>query len=250
MREGRCAVLLHGFGADRLGWAFNSKALEPLADVAVPDLPGHGNAIDAFRGGDRETLLAQVEETVAGHAGTRRVTLFGHSLGGGLALGYAERYPERVDGLFLIAPVGLGRGISRGFLRGFSVLSDSPQAREAFGKLVSDPERITDMMVARSLEQLNRPGARDALLAISGRLLDEEEAYRASAAAVARSGLRRMVVWGEGDRINRFDRENVESFGGETHVIPGAGHLPHMEKAAVVTGLMTRFLQGATPSSG
>ena len=60
---------------------------------------------------------------------------------------------------------------------------------------------------------MNRPGARDALVAISGRLLDEEDAYRASATAVARSGVRRMVVWGESDRINRFDRENVERFG-------------------------------------
>ena len=60
MGGGRRAVLLHGFGADRLGWAFNQKAVAALADVAVPDLPGHGQSVDAFRSGDRETLLDQV----------------------------------------------------------------------------------------------------------------------------------------------------------------------------------------------
>jgi len=212
MGSERCAVLLHGFGADRLGWAFNRKALEALADVAVPDLPGHGEAVDDFRDGGRETLLTQIEEMVTKHAGERKVTLFGHSLGGGLALGFAERNPDRVDGLFLIAPVGLGRGISRGFLRGFSVLTDSPAVREAFAKLVANPERITDMMVARALEQLDRPGARAALVAISERLLEEEDAYRSAAATVAEAGIRRTVVWGEDDRINRFDEDSAERF--------------------------------------
>lgn len=243
------AVLLHGFGADRLGWAFNRKALEAVADVAAPDLPGHGDAVASFRGGDMATLAGQIGELVDAHAAGRKVTLIGHSLGGGLALAYAGRHPERVDGLFLIAPVGLGRGISGGFLRGFSVLSESPQARAAFGKLVDNPERITELMVARALEQLDRPGAREALRAISDKLQAEEGAYRAAAAAVAAAGVRRAVVWGEGDRINRFDADSVAAFGGDTHVIPDAGHLPHMEKPTKVTPLMADFVKAAPGAS-
>lgn len=46
--------------------------------------------------------------------GHDRVTVVGHSLGGGIALGVAGYYPDRVQRLVLIAGGGMGREVHSG----------------------------------------------------------------------------------------------------------------------------------------
>ena len=44
--------------------------------------------------------------------GIDRVTVVGHSLGGGVAMQFAYQYPERTERLALIAPGGLGSEVT------------------------------------------------------------------------------------------------------------------------------------------
>jgi pimeloyl-ACP methyl ester carboxylesterase len=103
--EGAPLVLLHGLLDCAVGW----KHLAELIDrpCYAVDLPGFGdsdcptrNRISAYAE-DVQTALAEIE--------VHDFTLVGHSLGGAVATGLAERLRDDVAALVLIAPTGFGR---------------------------------------------------------------------------------------------------------------------------------------------
>ena len=109
--EGPVLLLIHGMGGNFENW---QEVIEPLArnhTVIAPDLPGHGESapgggdysIGALAAGLRDLLLA---------LGHQRVTLVGHSLGGGIAMQFAYQFPEMVERLVLVSSGGLGREVS------------------------------------------------------------------------------------------------------------------------------------------
>jgi pimeloyl-ACP methyl ester carboxylesterase len=98
-------VLLHGMLDSSAGWSSLCKDLS-CASLAF-DLPGFGCS-DAP---PHTSLVGYARDVAEGLdlLGVERMTLVGHSLGGGVAAALAELMPERVSALVLLAPVGFGR---------------------------------------------------------------------------------------------------------------------------------------------
>ena len=105
---GSPVMLLHGGGLDSalLSWG---KVISPLSDhhcIFVPDLPGYGQSdhpsiqytMDFYL-----TFLAHLLDALH----LEHISLVGLSLGGGIALGLALRFPARVEKLILVAPYGI-----------------------------------------------------------------------------------------------------------------------------------------------
>src|SRR6478752_8668945 len=95
--EGPPLLLIHGYG----GAAWNFSELAPLLPgrrLLIPDLPGHGASTplpaSASLAGYADALAATLEGPV---------DVFGHSLGGVVALRLAERRPELVRSIVLAA---------------------------------------------------------------------------------------------------------------------------------------------------
>jgi pimeloyl-ACP methyl ester carboxylesterase len=104
---GEPLLLLHGLGGTRATWRHLIDALARSYLVIAPDLAGHGDSEDA--GGD-VSLGAQANNlrdllVALGH---HRVSVIGHSLGGGVAMQFAYQFPERVGRMVLIGSGGLG----------------------------------------------------------------------------------------------------------------------------------------------
>ena len=104
----RSAVLLHGQPGGPVGWRRVVRALDRLpggVEPIVEDRPGYGHHPDGPGG-----LLANADAVIRrlDHLGIERATVAGHSWGGGVALAMAERFPDRVDGLVLVAGLGPG----------------------------------------------------------------------------------------------------------------------------------------------
>jgi len=239
--SGEDAVLIHGFGSDRLSWLGTSPALVPLARVHSLDLPGHGESPTDAGDGSPAALARRVQETLEAN-GLQRAHLVGHSLGGGIALLLASHSPERVASLSLIAPVGLGLGIDRDFLGAYSDLADSDTATKLLQRLVVKPQIIGKQTVERVLQQLARHGVRDALRAIASALASSAPELEAAARTVRERSIPRLTLWGEQDAINPVSPERLEAFGGEQFMVAGAAHLPHIEAIPAVNARLAAFL--------
>ncbi|MCX5517883.1 alpha/beta fold hydrolase [Kaistia defluvii] len=233
-------VFVHGFGSDRLAWLANAPALAGAFKVWGVDLPGHGDA----EPGQDNSLDGLADAVLAGLAPhlTGKVHLVGHSLGGALALRLAHRAPDRVRSIVLIAPAGLGRGIDGDFTAGLARLEEPDPALALLQRLVARPRLINKAMALHVLAHLDRPGRRQALSALAENLPAIEEMVQPAIAAIRQGDLPRMVIWGENDAINPLDPERLANFGGERHIVPGAGHLPQIEEITRVNGWIQGFL--------
>jgi pimeloyl-ACP methyl ester carboxylesterase len=109
--EGPALLLLHGIGDSSVSWVPLIPKLAERYTVITPDLLGHGNSskpradysIAAYANGMRD-LLDVLD--------VAKVTVIGHSLGGGIAAQMAYQYPERVERLILVASGGVSRQVT------------------------------------------------------------------------------------------------------------------------------------------
>ena len=241
--DGDDLVLIHGFGSDRLSWAGTSPALMEVARVHSLDLPGHGDSLGAAAGDGSPHALAHVVAKALDKHGIARAHLVGHSLGGSIAMLMALDRPNRVRSLALIAPAGLGHAIDHDFLQRYPDLATQEEAAALLQTLVSKPLLINRFTIARVLEQLARPGAREALRAIAQGVATHEELLDEAAKRIAATDMPRLVIFGGADAINPPDAAALAAFGGQQLLIPEAGHLPHVEAARQVNAALVDFIK-------
>lgn len=110
--KGPRLVLIHG-GASCADneWVYN---LEPLAQhhrIYVPDLVGFGKT-DKPRVDYTFKLFSSFFEDFMNALDLRRASLAGHSLGGGIALGFTLTHPDRVEKLIIVDSNGLAEDIA------------------------------------------------------------------------------------------------------------------------------------------
>jgi pimeloyl-ACP methyl ester carboxylesterase len=98
--KGRAVVLLHGFLGSGEIWRDLIPRLSRSYRVIAIDLPGHGESA-CYGYVHSMELMAQSVKSVLDHLRLRRYVLVGHSMGGYVALAFAELYPENVRGLCL-----------------------------------------------------------------------------------------------------------------------------------------------------
>lgn len=105
---GPLVVLVHGSGWDGGQFDALAPALQPVADVLVPDLRGHGAAPerrgDVAYVGQMEDDLAELISAHLRHE-DQEVVLLGHSSGGGLVIRFANgAHDAMLDRAVLLAP--------------------------------------------------------------------------------------------------------------------------------------------------
>lgn len=109
--QGPAVLFIHGIGDSSGAWQDILPMLARDHTVIAPDLLGHGASdkpradysVAAYACGMRD-LLAVLD--------IERVTVVGHSLGGGVALQLAYQYPELCERLVLVSTAGAGRDVA------------------------------------------------------------------------------------------------------------------------------------------
>ena len=99
--KGTAVVLLHGFLENKTMWDKYVSALSKNHRVITIDLLGHGETECL---GYVHTMEDQADMIFAVLISLRirKIVLVGHSMGGYVALAFAELYPDKVKGLFLL----------------------------------------------------------------------------------------------------------------------------------------------------
>jgi pimeloyl-ACP methyl ester carboxylesterase len=104
---GPFVVLLHGFGEDGNIWQSQIDFLKPHFRIIIPDIPGSGKSplindadIDTYAEAVKLILDDQIKRSPDHQKDG--FALIGHSLGGYIALAFAEKYPQYLKQLGLI----------------------------------------------------------------------------------------------------------------------------------------------------
>jgi pimeloyl-ACP methyl ester carboxylesterase len=265
--SGPAVLLVHGLFEDSLTWRKVIPALARTHTVIAPDLLGHGES-DGPPG---------MDYSPAGHAGTLRdlldvlghdrVTVVGHSPGGGVAMSFAYHYPGRVGRMALIASGGLGREVHP-LLRALSLPGAGPALRVLTIRptlsLLAGLARLAKAAHAHKLARIFRDV--QLILASIGDRERRAAKIRTLRSVVGRHGqrvsaidrlylLRRiptLVLWGTHDRMvpaRHASAAGAANPGAEIVLLDGAGHLPHLTRAETVAERLSLFLNDAAPGA-
>jgi pyruvate dehydrogenase E2 component (dihydrolipoamide acetyltransferase) len=234
-------VLIHGFGGDLNSWLFTQPALAQEHPVYAIDLPGHGGSSKQIDRGDLAFLASAVFDLMTAlELGSAH--LVGHSLGGATAFELALSHPENVNSVTLIAPVGFGPEINMQYVEGFMRANRPRQLRPFVEQLFANPALVGRKMLDDIISYKRLDGAVEALNTIAGTIFKDG---RQAVELVPRLGeltTPLQIIWGEGDRIIPAAHASGLPASVRVHLVPGAGHMVHMEKAQQVNELIEAFL--------
>jgi 2-succinyl-6-hydroxy-2,4-cyclohexadiene-1-carboxylate synthase len=249
---GEPLLLLHGFTGRGTSWGAHADAFAAAWRVIVVDLPGHG------RTGYAEPWRMTAEQTandldeILGRLGVERANVLGYSLGARIALQLAVAHPEDVARLVLESPsAGLTTAAERVARRDADEAMARRLERDGIEAFVGDwerqpmfashsnlPARIRARQ--RAIRLGNRPAGLAASLRGAGQGAMEPLFDRLPEIAAPT-----LVIAGSLDERGRPRAEQVARgiSGARLTVVEGAGHTPHLERAAHFRRLVTQFLQ-------
>jgi pimeloyl-ACP methyl ester carboxylesterase len=238
--KGPPLVFVHGLAGNANGFF---RVIPPSARrfkaVYALDLPGNGFSPLPASGpmpveSQVELLHRYVTEVIGEPA-----LVVGNSLGGALSLGLAERHPESVRALGLIAPAGARYEAGRlAELLASLRLNDNKDARRLARRLFAKPP-LALLLFASVLRQVHGTPAVQALF-------DEAEELQGFEPQVL-GGLKMplLLLWGGQEKL--LPMESIDYFRAhmpahaEVEVVPNFGHVPQLEHPKQVVERLTRF---------
>ena len=258
--DGPALLFIHGLTSSQRSWAHLVDALNHDHRVLAPDLFGHGASAKPM--GDYSLgAHAATMRDLLDLLGIKRVTLVGHSFGGGIAMQFCYLFPERVERLVLVASGGLGRDVSP-LLRAATlpgaqwvlpfIASTWVRRRvEAAGRMLgstgwrASPE-VTE--VWRGFSSLADGDTRRAFLATTRGVIDPGgQTVSAHDYLPMAIEIPTLVVWGTRDRMIpawHATTAHEAIAGSQVKLFEGAGHFPHLDEPERFAQVLSDFMAG------
>lgn len=259
--EGETLLLVHGIAGDSRTWLEPMRRLAPRHRVLAPDLPGHGASAKTtgdYSLGAHACFLRDLLKALS----IERVTLVGHSLGGGIALQLTYQFPELCERMVLVSSGGLGRDVSP-LLRALSLPGAEAVLSLAFPSFVlRRGEALRAWLRARGVRA---PGLVEKWNAYTS-LADGEtrRAFVRELRAVVDHGGQvvsardrlylsshpTLIVWGDRDAIipvSHARTAHEEIPGSRLVIFEGAEHFPHAEFPDRFAEALTEFVASTAP---
>jgi pimeloyl-ACP methyl ester carboxylesterase len=145
--KGAAVVLLHGFLENQTMWQDLVPDLSKRNRVITIDLLGHGETESMSYVHSMEDN-AEVVQTVLSKLRIRKTVLVGHSMGGYVALAFAEMYAEKMKGLVLLNSTSF---------------EDSPERKKNRDRAIKAVKKEYETFVRLSITNLFSPDNRERL---------------------------------------------------------------------------------------
>ena len=252
---GSPALLIHGWPHDRRVWDGLADALSDAHRVIVPDLPGFGYSPPRHTGALSETPPLTMDELAADLAALLDaigvdgpVTLGGVSMGGYVALAFAEAHPDRVETLLLFdtkatADSDAGRAkraeiVDRVLAEGNGFLAEDCPGQQLSQHTLAEREGVVDAL--RAMTDAATPAG------VVGAQRGMAERPDRDSACAGGSHAPTLVVGGADDSVHPAGRpagprRSVPARDG-TPRSPTCGHLPPLEDAEATAEAVLAFL--------
>ncbi|HEX7187730.1 MAG TPA: alpha/beta fold hydrolase [Actinomycetes bacterium] len=258
--EGPAVLFIHGLLGSHRNWAHLVDTLDQDHRVLAPDLFGHGASAkpmgDYSLGAHAATLRDLLDRL-----GIDRVTLVGHSLGGGIALQFCYLFPERLERLVLVSSGGLGRAVSP-LLRSATlpgaewvlplVASGWVRGRaQALGRMVAKvgwraSSELTEAW--NGFASLSDADSRRAFLATTRSVIDPGgQTVTAHDHLPMSVEIPTLIVWGTRDRmipVWHATTAHQAIVGSRVELFEGAGHFPHLDDPERFAKVLADFIAG------
>jgi pimeloyl-ACP methyl ester carboxylesterase len=256
-QQGLPVLLIHGYGALIEHWRAVMRPIARRHSLFALDLHYFGQSAIPPEPPSRTLWANQCAEFITSICGGPAVVI-GHSMGGMVAAELAQRYPQLVRGLVLVASTGLNDPQNQP--SAFDNLMFSMAGAFGVGELLSGvfandwgvkqgllaayyrKEKVTPDLVELFARPLRRPGGRAAYLAVTrsfGKFfLDAKPGDIACPA---------LLIWGEHDRsvppalAHYFKRTLLPQ--ADVHIIPDTGHCPFDETPQAFCDILLPWMQ-------
>ena len=263
--SGPALLLIHGIGDSSDTWRPVVEQLAEHYTVVAPDLLGHGRSekpradysVAGFANGMRDLLrVLEID----------RVTVVGHSLGGGVAAQFSYQFPEQCERLVLVGSGGVGRTVSP-LLRAAAVpgvealmpLLGLPPIRLA-SRLGADVLRVFDTALGRDAEEilavfdaLPNTEARMVILRTLRSSIDwRGQVITMVDRAYLAEGIPTLIIWGRRDAIIPLGHGRLIHAvmpGSTFEVFDDAGHFPHHTDPERFVRVLRAFIAGSAPAT-
>ena len=255
-------MMLHGGGPGASAWSNFGRNLPVFAArlrTLMLDQPGFGSSAKPPVTGNYFTFAADALAGLLDELGIEKVHLVGNSLGGGTAVRFALRFPERAGRLVLMGPGGLSINVlTPDPTEGVKALMEfgappgpSREKLAAFLRtLVHDQRLVTDELVEERYAAASAPEALAAMASLGASFFDPASAEEGLLWREAHR-LRHevLLIWGREDRVNPLDGALValkQIPRVQLHVFGRCGHWAQLEKFDEFNQLAISFLERGT----
>src|ERR1700733_1120950 len=263
--SGPAILLIHGIGDNSTTWNTVQAKLAQRFTVIAPDLLGHGKSdkpradysVAGYANGMRDLLSVLDIE---------RVTIVGHSLGGGVAMQFAYQFPHLVERLILVSAGGVTKDVNVVFrwaslpmgsealalLRLPLVLPAVQVAGKVLGAALGSTGLGRDLPnVLRILDDLPEPTASSAFSRTLRAVVDWrgqivtmlDRCYLTQAIPV-------LIVWGTRDvvvPVRHAWMAHSAMPGSRLEIFEGSGHFPFHDDPARFIDVVQRFIDSSEP---
>jgi 3-oxoadipate enol-lactonase len=244
--EGPAILLVHGYPFDRTIWQDQIESLGGYRRIA-PDLRGMGRS-DAPDLGYGMGTYADDLAVLLDSLGISEVVLCGHSMGGYVIFEFLRRWRARVRAVILVDTTAEADGAEIRRAREVAAAMARESGAAAVGEALL-PKLIAAATAARApevVEQLRRTMAATPVAGMIGALAAMRERHDSTGLLPTLAGLPTLVIVGADDVVTPPEtaRRMVAAIpGARLVVVPGAGHVPPVERPAETTSAILEFLR-------
>lgn len=256
--SGPVVLFIHGILGSQGQWAELVDRIDDDHRVVAPDLFGHGDSAKPTGDYSLSSHAATLRDLLD-HLGIERVTLVGHSLGGGIAMQFYYLFPDRVDRLVLVSSGGLGREVNLvlrsatlpGAEQVLSVVASAPvlEKVEALGRgarKVGWKPGADLGAIWRGFTSLGDSESRRAFLATTRAVIDfGGQSINAYGHLGSVTSPPTLIVWGSKDRMipawHAISAQRAVP-GCKVELFEGAGHFPHLDDPDRFARVLREFM--------
>ncbi|MGB9307351.1 MAG: alpha/beta fold hydrolase [Mycobacterium sp.] len=264
--DGPAILLIHGIGDNSTTWNGIQAKLAQRFTVIAPDLLGHGKS-DKPRADYSCAAYANGMRDLLSVLDIERVTIVGHSLGGGVAMQFAYQFPQLVERLILVSAGGVTKDVNF-VLR----LASLPMGSEAVavlrlplllpavqlaGRIVGKALGSTGIghdlpNMLRVLNGLPEPTASAAFSRTLRAVVDWrgqivtmlDRCYLTESVPV-------QIIWGTKDSVvpvRHAQMAHAAMPGSRLEIFEGSGHFPFHDDPARFIDIVQRFIDSTEPA--
>ncbi|MDO8363123.1 MAG: alpha/beta fold hydrolase [Actinomycetota bacterium] len=246
--DGSPVLLVHGSGPGVSAYANWRLTLPDLATehrVIAPDMAGFGFT-DKPGSYDMTGWVHQLDGLLTS-LGLPQVSLVGNSFGGGLAIAFAARWPERVHKLVLMGAVGVSFPITEGLDRVWGYEPSIENMRSVMDYFAYDRTLVNDELAELRYRASIEPGVQEAFSAMFPAPRQRwVEAMATPDDQIAALPHETLIIHGRDDRVIPVDNayrllQLIDR--SQLHVFGRCGHWTQIEHAKAFNSLLLSFLR-------